>query len=62
MEKTIGCDKISVFSVKCVISIFLMITSWKTALHLFHFREGQYLKVLTTFLSIKYQYIASYIV
>lgn len=55
MEKTIGCDKIGVFSVKSVISIFLMITSWKTALYLFHFREGQYLKVLTTFLSSKYQ-------
>lgn len=55
MEKTIGSDKIGVFSVKSVTSIFLMITSWKTALYLFHFRKGQYLKVLTTFLSIKYQ-------
>ena len=55
MEETIGSDKTGVFSVKSVISVFFMITSWKTVLYLFHFRKGQYLKALTTFLSIKYQ-------
>lgn len=51
----IGCNKFGIFFVKLVFSIFL-ITSWKTVLCLFHFRKGQYLKVLYTFLSLNASY------
>lgn len=38
--ETIGCNKMCVFSVRFVISVFSMITSSKIDLCLFHFREG----------------------